>query len=49
MSLIECIFLYKTWLLVHAAFFMVLLRISFRNADARLNRLEQAVSAKCKN
>ena len=40
-DLIGALMLLKTWLLIHAAFFMVLLRTSFKNLDRRLDNLER--------
>lgn len=41
LDLVSILYLLKTWLLIHAAFFMVLLRISFKNLDRRLDAIER--------
>ena len=41
MDFLAFLFFYKNCLLINAAFFMFLLRISIKNLDRRLNRLER--------
>lgn len=40
---IYVLMLVKSWLLVHSAFFLFLLRISFKNVDRRLSAIERKI------
>lgn len=42
-DIVSILWMVKTWLLVHAAFFLFLLRISIRNLDKRLDAIEEKV------
>ncbi len=41
MDMMSILWMAKTWLLIHAAFFLFLLRISFNNLDKRLDAIEE--------
>ena len=40
-GVIDLLYLFKTWFLIHGAFFLFLLRISIKNVDKRLNAIER--------
>lgn len=40
-DVVSILWMAKTWILVHIAFFLFLLRISIKNLDRRLDALEE--------
>jgi hypothetical protein len=43
-DVVSILWMAKTWFLIHAAFFLFLLRISIKNLDRRLDALEEKMN-----